>query len=255
MTIALRDTNGPARLVVSGAGFAMQILGRGSLDEPLGFTRSQVLIIASPQEPVAATGSVQARSGTLNEVRPVVVISGSGFRPLSDIKVYVLPDVIVGEVVTDANGAFDARLSMPPNIPVGVGTLQMDGFTADGIVQSVSIGVAVEVPGSASTDWTDQEVFFAPRSAVLTPDAKTALRSTARAARGAAVRTEVRGYVQGTNATGNDEVLSGRRARAVAAYLRALGVAGSYIVMGEGRSADAGALGRCAEISIAYRVG
>ena len=177
----------------------MQILGRGSLDEPLGFTRSQVLIIASPQVPATANGSAQARSsvrdGTLTAVSPVVVISGSGFRPLSAIKVYLLPDVIVGEVVTDASGLFDARLSMPANIPVGVGTLQMDGFTPDGIVQSVSIGVAVETPGSASTDWTHQEVFFAPRSAVLAPAAKAALRSTARAARGAAVRPEVRGFV------------------------------------------------------------
>ena len=237
----------------------MQILGRGSLDESLGFTPGQVLIVASPRESATANGSAQARSsvrdGTLTAVSPVVVISGSGFRPLSAIKVYLLPDVIVGEVVTDASGLFDARLSMPANIPVGVGTLQMDGFTPDGIVQSVSLGVAVEAPGSASTDWTHQEVLFAPRSAVLAPAAKAALRSTARAARGAAVRTEVRGFVQATAGTSNDELLSGKRAKAVAAYLRALGVAGSFIVTAEGRSEDDGALGRCAEISIAFRVG
>ena len=57
----------------------------------------------------------------------------------------------------------------------------------------------------------------------------------------AGVRSVVVGFVQGTTVTSNDEALSTKRVRAVASYLRSLGLKGAYTVRGNGVAEQPGA--------------
>ncbi len=130
--------------------------------------------------------------------------------------------------------------------------LQANGFAPDGSVRSLSLGVVVtsQVPdGRAASNAISAEVAFAPRSARLSPLARTILRRLATRAQDAADVVRVRGYVQRSSDTTNDMSLSRARAHAVAQYLRSLGLRADYRVTGAG-AASPTAKGRRADIVI-----
>ena len=69
----------------------------------------------------------------------------------------------------------------------------------------------------------------------------------------AAIRSVVVGFVQGSTVTFNDEALSTERARAVASYLRTLGLKGAYTVRGNGVAELPGAKARRVGVTVEYR--
>jgi len=81
-----------------------------------------------------------------------VTVAGEGFKPLSEVKVYLFSTpVLLGTATTDAAGAFAANFPLPDGIEPGVHTVQVNGFAPSGEVRSLSLGVRVSSPALAST--------------------------------------------------------------------------------------------------------
>jgi outer membrane protein OmpA-like peptidoglycan-associated protein len=209
---------------------------------------SQALILQSQQAP---------RNRSLNfarkTVQPVAQASGKGFKPLSPVKFYLLPGTSLGELTTDASGAFAGAIPMPAGIAPGTYTLQSNAFAPDGSVRSLSLGVIVKPALVATVRQARAKVSFAALSSQLDASAKARLRALAAKVKSGAVKSVVVGYVEPTASATNDLTLSTARARAVAEYLKGRGVAGVFVVSGEGRATEAGAAGRRVEVVVTYR--
>lgn len=97
-------------------------------------------------------------------------------------------------------------------------------------------------------------IAFAPASAQLDANARKILAEAARLIPESATGITVSsvGYVQPNAFRGNDFSLSKKRARAVAADLRRLGVHGTYAVSGRGRAEQSGHGARRAEVVISF---
>ena len=251
LTVSPNAPTDPVALVFTAPGLNMRLEGRGDDADPLGLTSKQALILQSEPGPRSASG----RSLVLAKpkVQPTARTSGDGFAAKSPVKLYLLTIGYLGEVMTDATGAFAGAVPIPAGITPGVYTLQANGFAPDFSVRSLSIGVLVKsTAGRTATART--KVYFDVLSPALDAKAKSQLRAIARKVRADAVRSVVVGYVQPTSIAGNDQSLSSARARAVAAYLRAQGVTGVYVVRGDGKAKETGALARRVNVAITYRM-
>ena len=71
-------------------------------------------------------------------------VAVDGFAPGTEVFVYLLSDpVLLGMYIPNAEGRFGARMVMPDDIEPGVHTVQVNGFTTDGKVRSLNLGVVV----------------------------------------------------------------------------------------------------------------
>ena len=168
-------------------------------------------------------------------MQPAAVSSGTGFKANSVVKFYILPGTYLGELPTDASGNYEGRVPVAVGLPVGVHTLQANGYAPDGSVRSLSLGVLVKQSGRpVRTVKADATVRFAAGSAVLTTQGKAALRALVKQTGRDAVTVASVGFVQKSGTSGNDQALSTARAKAVGSYLRSLGLKGSYTLRGDG---------------------
>lgn len=73
-----------------------------------------------------------------------VRVGGYGFAPQSQINVFVSSTTrLIGSFKADGDGAFLGSVAVPSNLDNGNHTIQVSGFTADGVIRSVSVGVTV----------------------------------------------------------------------------------------------------------------
>lgn len=224
----------------------MRLEGRGDQGDPLGLTAKQVLILESaPKERARAAMRPRAKS----QGQPIASTSGSGFAPDSLVRLALLSDVELGSLRTDGRGAFDGRVPIPAGITPGVHTLRASGVAPDGTGRELTIGVVV-TQSKERADRLTSTVTFAPLSAKLDDRSRRGLSRLAARAQNANWRTVVVGYVQPVGPTSNDDTLSQARARAVAEYLRDLGVEGTFIVRGDGRAQETGAIARRVEATL-----
>lgn len=251
VTVAPDAATDPTGLEITGPGFTMRLAGRGDQNDPLGLTDQQVLILQSQGG---------QRSGLLRTspwkrqpvVQPVARTSGTGFMAASPVKLFLLPSTYLGTVQTDASGSFTGQVPIPRAIAPGGYTLQANGYSPQGQVRSLSIGVIVRRPEQALTR-ARAVVYFEPLSAALSKAGKKELRSLVRTTGKQGVRNAVVGYVQPTSTTENDQSLSTRRARKVARFLRSLGLTGVYLVRGDGVAQEYGATARRVNVTVSYR--
>lgn len=225
----------PTALAIEGDGFTMTIAGLGSTGRPLGLTPDGALILEADRR---------------------AAVEGTGFQPNSDVELFLFSEPrYVGKVATDTAGNFKGSVPLPTDVPSGRHTLQSNGFTPDGSVRSISLGVQLEAektstarrPATAKTT-----VYFASLSSVLDEAGKTKLRALVRKSGLKASKVQVVGYVQQGGSSANDKALSLDRAKAVARYLRSLGLRGAYAVNGEGVAKVSGALARKAGVEVRY---
>jgi uncharacterized repeat protein (TIGR02543 family) len=245
----------PTGLVATGDGFTMRLTGRGGNGDPLGLGGQAQLVLQSLQSG-ARSGS--ASSGAVCVVgTPVAESSGSGFKSGTPVKLYLLPGTTLGSFAVGADGTYAGSVPVPVGLPVGGQTLQVNGFAPSGAVRSVSLGVQVVPVRQVAARMSKAKVFFAPLSPVISDQGKRALDALAKKvgrSGKAGKRAVVVGFVQQTSSTRNDDSLSTRRARAVAAYLKSKGVKGLYQVRGEG-IAGPGNDARRVNVDINYRPG
>ena len=241
-------------LDVDGPGFTMTLAGRGDVNDPLGLTAKQALVLQS--EPVAARIGLVGRTLSLAKakVQPVAESSGTGFMPDSDVRLYLLADTYLGTLHTDASGSYSGKVRVPAGVKPGTYTLQANGFAPDGAVRSLSLGVLVKGAGTAQATRTAKaSVFFAPLSPALSAQGKATLDALVKKTGTNGVRTVVVGFVQPVGTAANDMSLSVARAKTVAAYLKSLGLRGAYSVKGNGRATETGAEARRVEVAVTYR--
>jgi outer membrane protein OmpA-like peptidoglycan-associated protein len=257
LTVSPNAQSDPVALVFRAPGMNMRLEGRGDDADPLGLTSKQALILQS--EPTGArSGSmgIAARSGSTAKVRvqPVAQTSGDGFAARTPVKLFLLPATYLGEVTTDAAGAFAGSVPIPAGVAPGVHTLQANGFAPDLSVRSLSIGVLVKPTAVAvKVSRASSKVFFGPLSSALTAEGRSTLNALVKKTGKKGVRTVSVGYVQGTSVTSNDQALSMARAKEVAAYLRSLGLKGAFVVRGDGVAKESGALARRVNVTITYQ--
>ncbi|MBU6245108.1 MAG: InlB B-repeat-containing protein [Actinomycetales bacterium] len=222
----------PTGLDASGDGFTMRLLGLGADGRPLGLTGDGALLLES------------GRSAG---------VSGTGFRPNAPVKVFLfVPARELGTVMTDASGSFSGRVPLPADLPPGRYTLQTNGWTPNGQVRSLSLGVQARAAQSRTFATASTVVFFPELSPELTDTAKKTLRELVKGRKGRAVRTVVVGYVQQDQRTDNNKYLSTMRAVAISRYLKSLGVTGLVTTTGAGIAEQSGPAGRRASVTIRY---
>lgn len=79
-----------------------------------------------------------------------VEFQGTGFAPGSIIKVWLFSDpASLAQITADSSGNFTGSAQLPPGIPVGQHTVQLNGLSQDGQVRSVALGVVVQPIGAA----------------------------------------------------------------------------------------------------------
>jgi outer membrane protein OmpA-like peptidoglycan-associated protein len=218
-------------LDIRGPGFTMRLTGLDTDGTPLPLNREQALVI---------------------ETQSLAKVEGNGFQPDSPVQVYLLSTpTFLGTVTTTTTGSFEGTVLLPASIQPGRHTLQSNGFTPDGQIRSVSVGVVVvqQVP-SGTVTIERARVLFAPLSAELSATARATLAALVERTPGTAQKVVVIGFVQPTSSTENDRSLSTRRAGAVANYLRSLGLKGRYRVRGDGAAREAGATARRVVVTV-----
>ncbi|MBU6245810.1 MAG: OmpA family protein [Actinomycetales bacterium] len=247
VTVVPNAPQAPTGLEVTGDGWRMKLVGHGDDADPLGLTEKQVLILQSDQTPGARSGEI----GRV-KVKPVARASGDGFKSNSPVRFYLLPKTYLGQLMNNDQGSFAGDIPVPPGIKPGAYTLQMNGYGPDSSVRSLSIGVIVK-PTAGRILTVRTAVFFDPLSPELSAASKKALAAVAKRARSGATKAVVVGYVQPTSITHNDESLSQQRARNVAAYLKSIGLGGTYDVSGDGVAKQTDATARRVNVTVTYR--
>lgn len=237
----------PAALLVSAPGLtppmSMRLEGRGSPDaNPSGLTSGMMLILQSQQ------GSAQPAW----RQQPVLVAAGEGLKPNAPVRVYLLPGTFLGSMTTDARGAYSGTIPVPSGITSGVHIIQVNALAPDNSIRSVSIAALVK-PRTATIRATARRigVSFAALGSQLTAEGKAALRALVRSTGRQAITVRCYGYVQ--EGSGKKAALSTARAKAVAAYLRKLGVRGAYVVKGNRRTVKSAARANRVNVMITFR--
>jgi len=73
-----------------------------------------------------------------------ITVTGNGFEPRSLVNVTLQPlNQTLGNVMTDADGAFDADLPLPPDIGLGEYNVNMGGVDQDGEIRELAVGIAL----------------------------------------------------------------------------------------------------------------
>jgi hypothetical protein len=150
-------------------------------------------------------------------------VSGSGFDELSQVRIYLMTDIThLGSLMTDRTGDFSGTVVVPAEARVGPDTLQINGFTRDRLVRSVSLGVRVKSAEVAKPVSVGTRIYFGYRSAVLSPKAKRSLMAMiAQVPPGGSASAVVTASLRSRGATSFDRSLAVKRASVVRRYLMA----------------------------------
>ena len=191
-------------------------------------------------------GSTQDTSSrVVIEKGNTVTTSGTGFKPFSQVDVYVYSTPTwLGAVMTDEFGNFTTTLPMPAALPEGDHTFQAKGVTPEDKTRKAEIpitlvpAVLINKPGSMRF-----EVYFAMNGVAIsaTERAKTAQMvkiAKSRIASGAKVGIAISGWVQPNPKPGAIKYLSTNRAKNVRTLLQSLGLKGTYTLKFPGLEKD-----------------
>ncbi|KSW30160.1 hypothetical protein ATM99_00220 [Cellulomonas sp. B6] len=127
--VAATLTAGPEGVTVQGEGFAVALRGFETDGSPLAVDGEGRLVV---------------------EQGGFVAVTGHGFAPGSEVDVWLFSTpTLLGRVAVGADGTFSARLALPPGIPAGLHTAQLNGTAADGSLRSVATGLVVRAPADA----------------------------------------------------------------------------------------------------------
>ncbi len=155
-------------------------------------------------------------------------LSGSGFDGLAQVRIFLMSRTShLGSLMTDRSGDFTGSVVVPGDVTLGPDTLQINGFTSNRTVRSVSLGVRVVSASIPSSLSVGSRVFFPYESAVLTGKAQRSLKAMiAQIPAGQSVSAVVTGALRSSGATARDKSLASRRAAAVSGFLQTHGMSG-----------------------------
>ena len=225
------------------------------------------VIVSAPDWSLAISSTTKFVQGNTADSSARVVIekgntvttSGTGFKPFSQVDVYVYSTPTwLGAVITDAFGNFTTTLPMPAALPEGDHTFQAEGLTPDDLERKAAVpitlipAVAIAKPGQLRF-----EVYFGMNSVVITKAeaakiAKNVKSVLSNAAANAKITVKVVGWVQPNPKPGNIKYLSTNRAKNVAAMMKKLGLKGSYSLNFPGLDKDNIPSARHATVTISW---
>lgn len=191
-------------------------------------------------------GSVEDTSArVVIEKGNTVTTSGTGFKPYSQVDVYVYSTPTwLGAVLTDEFGNFTTTLPMPASLPEGDHTFQAQGQTPESKERYASIPITL-VPATVTNKPGSMrfEVYFGMNGVVISKSEKAKSARMVKIAKskiasGAKVTIEISGWVQPNPNPGNIKYLSTNRAKNVRALVQSLGLKGSYILKFPGLEKD-----------------
>jgi outer membrane protein OmpA-like peptidoglycan-associated protein len=211
------------------------------------------IIVSSADWSLAIKSTTQFVQGNVEDTSARVVIekgntvttSGTGFKPFSQVDVWVYSTPTwLGAVMTDQFGNFTTTLPMPNSLPEGDHTFQAKGQTPESAERTAAIPITlvpatvVNKPGSLRF-----EVYFGMNSPVVTKAEQARITklvqfAAKKIAAGSKVTVEVNGWVQPNPNPGDIKYLSTNRAKNVAAVIKALGIKGSYTLKYPGLAKD-----------------
>ncbi len=211
------------------------------------------IIVSSADWSLAIKSTTQFVQGTVEDTSARVVIekgntvttSGTGFKPFSQVDVWVYSTPTwLGAVMTDQFGNFTTTLPMPNSLPEGDHTFQAKGQTPESTERTAAIPITlvpatvVNKPGSLRF-----EVYFGMNSPVVTKAEKARISKLVqfamkKIATGSKVTVEVQGWVQPNPNPGDIKYLSTNRAKNVAAAIKSLGLKGAYTLKYPGLAKD-----------------
>jgi outer membrane protein OmpA-like peptidoglycan-associated protein len=206
--------------------------------------------------PLGAQGAIEVSESGF------VRVGGSGFQPGSMVQVWMFSDPsFVGIVEADAAGRYVSLLQLPGSLKPGAHTLQSAGTARNGVKIAASAGLRVTAAESGSgtsgstgkRDRVTAIVLFNRMSSQLNAAGKKQLDAVVVKVGKRSANVTVTGYVQASSNSSNDKTLSTARAQAVAKYLRAQGLRGSYTVTGAGISNSPAAQARSARVVVTFR--
>jgi outer membrane protein OmpA-like peptidoglycan-associated protein len=174
-----------------------------------------------------------------------VTTSGTGFKPFSQVDVYVYSTPSwLGAVMTDQFGNFTTTLPMPPALPEGDHTFQAKGVTPGDKVRAAEIPITL-VPATVANKPGSMrfEAYFAMNGVSISPSEKANITRMVKIAKskiasGAKVTIDISGWVQPNPRPGAIKYLSTNRARNVRDLLKALGLQGAYTLKYPGLAKD-----------------
>lgn len=200
-------------------------------------------IVSAPDWSLAISSTTKFVQGGTTDTSARVVIekgntvttSGTGFKPFSQVDVYVYSTPTwLGAVITDQFGNFTTTLPMPATLPAGDHTFQAQGLTPDDTERTASVPITL-IPSSivAKPGTLRFDVFFAMNSTVITSAERAKITrqvksAQTQAAADAKFTITAIGWVQPNRNPGNIKFLSRNRAKNVASVMRKLGLKGSY---------------------------
>ena len=211
------------------------------------------IIVSSPEWSLAIKSTTQFVQGSVEDTSARVVIekgntvttSGTGFKPFSQVDVWVYSTPTwLGAVMTDQFGNFTTTLPMPNSLPEGDHTFQAKGLTPDSTERTAAVPITlvpatvVNKPGSLRF-----EVYFGMNSPVVTKAEKARISKLVQFAQkkiasGSKVTIEIQGWVQPNPNPGDIKYLSTNRAKNVAAAIKSLGLKGAYTLKFPGLAKD-----------------
>jgi outer membrane protein OmpA-like peptidoglycan-associated protein len=178
--------------------------------------------------------------------------SGSGFKPNSDVHVYIFSTpILLGILRTDANGNFVGDLPLPAGLSAGDHTVQVDGYAPDNSVRTADVPVVY----AASKPMTvTKSVFFSPDSTKLSAYTIKKITSLVKGlpAGSTLVTAKIVGFVYPINSAAANKKISNGRASNIATLLKKLGVTGNFTVIGAGRDKVADPTARRVDLAITY---
>jgi outer membrane protein OmpA-like peptidoglycan-associated protein len=180
----------------------------------------------------------------------VIKFTVSGFKPNSEVAVYIFSEpILLGKVISDKDGNYAGSFPSPSGLEVGNHTVQLVGYLNDDSVATLSLPVLV-VAASTSKVFT---VFFEMGSAkISTAQGKSLKSALLKTDRQKIVKIAIKGYVQKTVKQVNDKVLPQLRAKSVAAFLKGLGITIKPSLLSGGYASELSASARRVEITITY---
>jgi outer membrane protein OmpA-like peptidoglycan-associated protein len=192
----------------------------------------------------------------LNSKNQVVMVpglyaktSGTGFKPNTLVYVWMFAKtMLLGTLMTDANGEFTGMLLVPYTTTAGAHVIQVEGQTTDDQTRRVSVGVIAGAPSITDA------IYFGGDSAKLTSSAIATLKllATQIKAVGQPTTITLHGWVFKTADTSNDIRLATARGNAVKAALISFGVKASWVVVAMGIAPEAGPEARRTDVTAIF---
>ncbi len=249
--------------VLQTAGKAAEVIAITSNDAQTG------IIVSSPEWSISITSTTKFVQGNTADSTARVVIekgntvttSGTGFKPFSQVDVFVYSTPIwLGAVITDSLGNFTTTLPMPSALPEGEHTFQAEGLTPDNIERTAAVPITL-IPAVVTVKPGELrfEVYFGMNSVVITKAeaakiARNVKSALAKAASNAKISVSVVGWVQPNPKPGDIKYLSTNRAKNVAALMKKLGLKGSYSLNFPGLEKDNLPTSRHASVTIKWSI-